>query len=356
LTVLSADDCGAVLRTNVAFPNGRPDRRFGAGSTDRAIDTRTAVGGRPVSRSSGPFVASGEHVLGVSSLPEGRCEYSYRFVSDAMARRYGRRSLELASGTWASRVLGGRDGDDGGGGIERRRRGAVVVGTAAEHRTFERRLKAATPGMDTDPESRRYSGPLYVYRGGGPLSRSEPDELRVRDRTGPINVVWRAGTSTSDAACSPDEVSAARVKETMEGPGGWRSPVPTWWARARYVPVQAGEEARESRPAAAEVQRRIGRFDPFEQYHVRLYDVSDADRTHPVVGQAHWDPSTHDWPVPFTPSPGRFTESRRAVLSTWRELGVETSVSGPDALDHPHGSDGRFDSFDGRIGVVSVGQ
>lgn len=340
----------------------------------------------------GPVAVTGEYVHRLVPDDASGWTLDARFVSDALADRYGRRSVALGSttlpGSWIGdgsvgdgssgrSVEGGTSVDgDRGAVVERREPAEVVVGSAAEHRSFERRVRAATPGMDADPGGAGYSGPLYVYKGGGLLSRPAPDDLRVRDRTGPINVAWRA-----DALAAGGTDSVAWVASTMEGPGGWTSIVPNWWARERYVRLPDGPEdgsgnaggsgddggSRDgrtnasatpptARPAAAEVQRRIRRLDPFQQYHVRLYDVADADPRHPVVGQAHWDPSTHDWPIPFTDSPGRFDDSRRAVLATWRELGYGTRTTALPGFTGDHGGvdDGRFDTFDGSLGVVTA--
>jgi hypothetical protein len=227
----------------------------------------------------------------------------------------------------------------------------------------------ATAGTNVRAEAGdAYSGPRYVYA-GGLLSRPEARTLEVGDRTGPINVAWHvdalpealapgAGREAHENAASETgdrEVgrrALAWVAETMEGPGGWTSIVPNWWARQRYVRVDGPDGTVQVRPAAAEVQRRLGRLDPFRQYHVRLYDVADVDRRYPVVGQAHWDPTTHDWPIPFTDSPGRFVESRRAVLETWQALGYGTATTAAPPFaddDADHG----VDWFDGVLGVVT---
>lgn len=282
----------AVGATTLSGLVGVGSARRGRERDDGTLEGRPPGSAGPDADGSLPVYASGKSIHRYRRDGDAYVHH-HRFVSDDLARRYGDPVVEFEPERIPPRMLP----ED-----VRERQTAVyqfedrqVVGTPAEHRISERRVRSQRAERIRAQTHLTDDVPLYHYR-------NSTDASNTQSRAAPINVGWE------------DAGSATWVKNVLEGDCGW--------TQYDWVPEQP-RYVNDDGTVRSTDEHVMDRIYFTRQWHVRLYEVSDG--TYDVVGQAHRDPLNHNQLV--TIDDWHFDAAKERIVDCWTSHSSRTPFS-----------------------------
>lgn len=229
--------------------------------------------------------------------------------------------------------------------------GAAAPAPVTSYGALEEQHRASHPALGS-VSSRKYSGPLFVYKVNS--NRSGSERHKLIEPQSPVNLSWR-----NDIGFLPNNrTTPTNISYQMQEP---QNP-PNWDTKRNYFQKLLHVILRDQdgyRLSSHDDDAAKPEGTPFKQWHSRLFYVpKEMDLEYQVIGQAHRDPVLHGHPSRAisknTPikinTDWKLGESRRQVRDDWSKWGFGSTSVDIDNDTLPNGN--RRNSSEGKLTMI----